>query len=483
MEGLEISEVMLSYVLNKNDVFRFDSNFFQKNFLLEEEVIRNKEHKTLQNSGVGLRSFGAYSLNNEVTYLDNGIPFIRGVNMKKGRISFSDMIFIDDRANSLLWKSEVKPETILLSMSGTIGDVAIASKHWNYPMNSNQDIAKIDTRGNINPYFLYAFFMSRFGQNYLKREARGSVQQHVFLSQIDQFEVPVFSSVFEKQIQETIEKSDDLLFRSESLYAQSQTLLLEDLGMANFSPSREAVNVKSYKDSFLSSGRLDAEYYQPKYEQIVKKIESNNHARLVDLVSIKKSIEPGSDVYTDEGTLFLRVSDYNKFGYTTPEKKLSNEFCNKNAALLAKLKPKKDTILFSKDGSVGIAYKVVKDEEFITSGAVLHLRVKDKTKMLPDYLTLALNSNLVQMQAERDAGGSIILHWRVGEIENVVVPVLNYNEQERIAALVQESFELKTQSEALLEIAKRGVEKAIETDESTANKWIIDECRRKNLIL
>lgn len=33
-----------------------------------------------------------------------------------------------------------------------------------------------------------------------------------------------------------------------------------------------------------------------------------------------------------------------------------------------------------------------KDEDIITSSAILHLDVKDK-RVLPDYLTLVLNSN------------------------------------------------------------------------------------------
>ena len=76
------------------------------------------------------------------------------------------------------------------------------------------------------------------------------------------------------------------------------------------------------------------------------------------------------------------------------------------------------------------------------------------------------------MQAERDAGGSIILHWRIGEIENVVVPIIDYKKQEQIAALVDESFSLKKQSEQLLEKAKRAVEIAIEQDEQAALDFI-----------
>lgn len=76
------------------------------------------------------------------------------------------------------------------------------------------------------------------------------------------------------------------------------------------------------------------------------------------------------------------------------------------------------------------------------------------------------------MQSERDAGGSIILHWRVGDIENVVVPIIDYPNQQKIAELVEESFRLKKQSVQLLETAKRAVEIAIEQDEDEAIKYI-----------
>lgn len=139
---------------------------------------------------------------------------------------------------------------------------------------------------------------------------------------------------------------------------------------------------------------------------------------------------------------------------------------------LATLKPKAGTILFSQDGSVGEAYCLHEDANFITSGAVLHLTVRDTEQVLPDYLTLALNSKLVRMQAERGAGGSIILHWRISEIKNVIVPVVDMTIQSQIDLLVRKSFTLKTESERLLATAKRAVEIAIETDEQTALDYI-----------
>ena len=74
---------------------------------------------------------------------------------------------------------------------------------------------------------------------------------------------------------------------------------------------------------------------------------------------------------------------------------------------------------------------------------------------------MVLNTEVVQ-QADRDAGGSIILHWRISEIENVVVPVIDYKIQQQIAALIQESFTLRRESERLLAEAKDLVEREID---------------------
>ncbi|MCD4834607.1 MAG: restriction endonuclease subunit S [Bacteroidales bacterium] len=287
-----------------------------------------------------------------------------------------------------------------------------------------------------------------------------------------QLRIPKFNSKINDIIEQLTYKAFDNLKQSQQFYTQAENLLLETLGLKDFKPSQEKVNIKSFKDSFLSTGRLDAEYYQPKYEEVVKKIKESNYERLADLVNIKKSIEPGSNAYSDEGLPFLRVADYNKFGITEPQKCLSDLFCKDNLETINRLKPKAETILFSKDGSVGTAYMLRKDENLITSGAVLHLTVKNKEQVLPEYLTLVLNSQLVQMQAERDAGGSIILHWRVGEIENVVIPIINIKIQQQISEKIEESFKLKKQSEQLLELAKTAVEKAIEEDEDVAMRFI-----------
>ena len=107
----------------------------------------------------------------------------------------------------------------------------------------------------------------------------------------------------------------------------------------------------------------------------------------------------------------------------------------------------------------------------ISSSGIHHLTVKDNA-VLPDYLTLVLNSKIVRLQAERSAGGSIIQHWKQSEIENVSIPILPMSSQQKIAAKIRESFALRAESKRLLDLAKHAVEVAIERGEDSAMEEI-----------
>ena len=223
--------------------------------------------------------------------------------------------------------------------------------------------------------------------------------------------------------------------------------------------------IKNLKDTFAINGRLDSEYYQEKYDRLFEKLSKNNCDKLSNLVTIKKSIEPGSESYQTKGTPFIRVQDLTKFGLTDTSIYLSeSEFKDY-------IRPNKNTILLSKDGTVGIAYKMNKDKNIITSSAILHLDVKNK-RVLPDYLTLVLNSVAVKMQAEKDEGGSIINHWKKSEVENVIIPIITRENQEQISKPLIESENLRSESKSILEKAIKSVEMAIEFGEDKAIAYL-----------
>jgi hypothetical protein len=87
-------------------------------------------------------------------------------------------------------------------------------------------------------------------------------------------------------------------------------------------------------------------------------------------------------------------------------------------------------------------------------------------------MTFTLNSLIVQLQAQRDAGGSIIQHWKPSEIQEILIPIIDISVQKQIEEKIKKSFLLKEESKQLLDLAKKAVEIAIEEDENKAMEFI-----------
>ena len=95
-----------------------------------------------------------------------------------------------------------------------------------------------------------------------------------------------------------------------------------------------------------------------------------------------------------------------------------------------------------------------------------------KETILPEYVSLFLNSKFGYLQVERRVHGVAYYSISQPDLANLLIPILPRNQQQKIVENIKSSFSLKLKSKQLLEIAKIGVEKAIETDEATATAWI-----------
>lgn len=458
MEGLEAVEINLGECKKIID-FRIDANTYKKDYIKTATLIANTNHSSIEALSSSVQNFGAYSLCNFINFVDEGIPFLMTENIRHNYIDWNIQKYVDKESHEMLWKSHCKKDQVLVTMAGEyLGRVAVYDKE--FVSSSNQAIAKVTLKKELYPYYISTFLNCRHGQNQINRLKTITGQPNINMSLIKVLDIVLLSENFQNKISELIEQSYLTTESSKSLYTEAESILLKEIGLLAWKPTIKNNNAKTLKESFLASGRIDAEYYQPKYDELLSLL--TNTKPLGEIVSIKKSIEPGSDAYQTEGLPFIRVADLSKNGISE-----SAVFLDETVFANEDLYPKKNTILLSKDGSVGIAYKVEEDVKGITSSAILHLTVTDK-EFSPDYLTLVINSVLVRLQAERDAGGSIIQHWKPDEIKQVVIPKLDNTLQVKIAEKIQESFLLQKQSKELLEAAKTAVEIAIERDEKAA---------------
>lgn len=466
LKGLEINIVTLNNSL-KNLEFngRIESEFFQTEYTKLLTILYKKPTKKL--GQFAFITDGEHG--NPKTFPTGYAKYYGARNVLEGILNDNNVDFITKEHHYTLRKSALKPNDLLISCVGAnVGYAAIVPDNvGNANIVRNVALIRSNTE-DISNHYLLAYFQSYFGKQLYFRLATGNAQPLVSLDYIKTIPVYCASNALQKQIISLIEKAKSNRYNANILADETTANLLSELNLDTWQPTEEAKTVKKFSKSYAISGRLDAEYYQPKFDELFAEIEKVKHKPLGSIASFKKSIEPGSDAYQTEGIPFIRVSDISKFGLSEPEIHLDREIYNDET-----LKPKKDTILLSKDGSVGIAYKVEQDLDVITSSALLHLTITDK-EVLPDYLTLVLNSKLTQMQAERDAGGSIIQHWRPDEIKQVLIPILPMDTQKELVKQIQQSFKLRQESSKLIDIAKQAVEIAIEQDELTAMKFIKD---------
>ncbi len=468
MDGLECSEILFSSI-DLGD--RIDSDYYTKNYLHISEQLSKVPTKKLGRLATVVAS--AFYPAATHLYSEGDTAFARCVDCVSYPIITKDQDAEFEKIPYLFGKenkgiSFVKMNDIIITKVGTPCYASIMTEYEEIAL--SRTVMGLKSIRGIDPYYLMIFLRCKYGFEQLFRQRELTIQYQLTLPRVKAIEVYIPGDILQETVRRLCEDSKELRQKSNALYQMANDSLrlytnFKELLQNNF------YGIKTLKKSFSLSGRLDAEYYQPKYDALFATLSNFKTKKLGGkngIVDYMKSIEPGSEAYADEGIPFVRVSDISKFEISEPEIKLrSNVFPTPEV-----LFPKKDTILLSKDGSVGIAYKVESDMSVITSGALLHLTVRNKSEVLPDYLTLVLNSPIVRLQAERDSNGAIIQHWKPSEIENVIIPVLDMDIQKGIASKVQESFALRKQSKQLLEYAKKAVEMAIEQGEEAALEWL-----------
>ena len=320
--------------------------------------------------------------------------------------------------------------------------------------------ARVKSDGKILADYLNIFLNSSYGLKQIRKFTRRSVNQaNVNAEELKRMKIAILPMTEQEKIRDLSNRSWYEFERSKSLYSQAESLLLEGLELKDYKSKNELRSVFNLSE-IKKVNRIDAEYFQPKYQKVLSIIRANHGTTLGKIVTVKKGIEPGSEAYQEEGKLFVRVSSISKDGIIGKDQKyLKNELYQK---LKKDYEPKVGDILLTKDASPGMAYVVKEPLEGIISGGVLRIRLKEDIE--PEYLALVINSMVGQSQVERDAGGSIISHWKPDQVKELQVPILSQSIQQKIADLVRQSHEARKKTKQLLEKAKKKVEELIEND-------------------
>ncbi|MBQ0128240.1 MAG: restriction endonuclease subunit S [bacterium] len=455
MEGLEISEVRLSEVQLSHKDIRVDAEFYQRKYLDNRRYLNEKSYPKLSSIA---DTFGGYAYASDAFGCDGiSIATIADINASMPVDSWNKITIKEYNKfpSNALGKND-----ILIGATHhnywDLGKLLLIYNQPQYEITYNQRIFNI--RARINQLFLFIVLQTSFVRLQIEILGRGNNQLNLSKYDLDNLQIPVLSDSFQLQIGKNVDCAYQYLSKSKSLYSKAEDILLSELGLKDWQPNNAPVNIKQLKESFLTSGRLDAEYYQTKYDEIENIIKNykNGTEIIGDLFTQNTEVCD----FKEESYNYIEIGDINISDGTAKYNLISKEELPDNAKRVLH----KNDILISKVRPYRGAVSIIDfdDDKLIGSGAftVLH----EKTTYKKEVLQI-----LLRTQVYRDW----LLKWNVGssypvikdeDILNLPIPILPMPIQETISAKIQESFALKAESRRLLDQAKLMVEREIEKE-------------------
>ena len=467
LDGLEAVELRLSEVLEDNDTKRIDSEYFKKEYLSIFKKISTKQDffKTFAEMDIRVDASAFYpSL--EPFYNQGDIPFLRVADVNtqidyEGCVKIPQAVLDDPSFNTL---KVIKQGDIVVTKGGSIARIGLINQ--NTAVTRDLIFLNSSSLNSIDYKFLFLYLLTNISYNLLIRSSSMTAQPHLTIGLVKN--LPIFNpnNSFKKKIVDIFDLSDKKLEDSKILYKEAEELLLEELDLLNFKPSNENISIKSFKDSFGNSGRLDSEYYQPKYDEIIEKIKSYKGGfEFLKTACILKDTN-----YSPKDKEYYKYIELSNIGNNGNITDFIYELGQDLPSRARRKIKTNDVIVSSIEGSIDKIALVAK--EFDNALCSTGFYVLNSKKINSETLLVLFKNRAFQQILKQNCSGTILTAINKDEFLNIIIPIIEIPTQTKIEEKIKKSFELKENSKQLLDLAKRAVELAIEKNEDEAMNFI-----------
>jgi len=307
----------------------------------------------------------------------------------------------------------------------------------------------------IEPEYLFAYLKSRPIIKLLDRKTTATMYPAITIEDLLETKMCLGDQKFRSEIKNQVIEAQEKLENSKSLYSRAEDLLLEELGLKDFEVENDLSYVVNLSD-VKSSHRADAEYFQPKYKELISKLK--NKKKLGDVTIVKRGSLISPNYYSEEeGVPYLRGGDFSSGRLEKSGLVYINNFKNKNETIV-----KTDDIVFASIGSVGASALI--DKEFnnsFISNNTGKISIKNKQEIIPEYLVIVLQSIIGRWQFGKESSQTAQPKISDLQVKSFYIPILPKLTQQKIADLVSKSHETRKKAKELLEQVKTKVEELI----------------------
>jgi restriction endonuclease S subunit len=452
-----ISEIKFSQMED-----RMDATFYKPEYVVTSDMLKSLkvtssfklvDFKELTNE---VRKGIFYILKED--YIDKGIPFIRVSNINDVFLNGSDLVYISERKNREEIKTCLSDGDLVVSKSGTVGNISIVTEDFS-PCNISQDVIGIKLREGVSPYYLCIFFWTKIGSTILERGKSLAVQSHLTLDYLRNLKIPIPSPSFQSHIESLVKTAYEKRKEARKKLQEAEEILEKELGWKELELNHD----KAFETSFSHlERRFDPEYFKPRYERIKE----------VLLTKCAKPLSEAVKVITKRAD-FRKTPDklikYVAIADVDPESSQivsHTEMSAYQAPSRATYEIREGQILtavsgISRDPKKQVSCYVSKKQNgYICTNGFAVLEPRAETE--PLFMLLYLKSTFYTEQIVRELTGSTIPAISFENLKQVLVYLPSIRIQKEIAKLVETSNKLRTESRDLIEQAKREVEEIVE---------------------
>jgi len=457
-------------IVHRSDIptdSRFEPEYYQPKYIRLEKTLSEMNCDSLDDLAVTINSgpFGSNLL--KTTYVDDGVIVLRPFNIANVTVGDGELVYISLADLETQGLSLYEPRNVAFARVGDIRCGIIPDFGKPITISPNIIIARLDEQA-VNPYYVAAFMNTKLGFSQLQRALKVVAQPTITVETVKSLLIPKLSIYQQSEIENLVQASFQKRAKSQILYAEAETLLLAELGLDTAQTSEvwqtSEVSYTQKAGQVWAAGRLDAEYFQPKYYQSLDAIASKMEMRgwsMMCLGQISGPLKYGTSTkleYLQEGVPFLRIADVNEWRFSLDTIRYISE---EQAKQEQQARVQTSDVLISRSGTLGLTVVIPEYlNEAIFGSYFIRVRLHSK-QIIPEYLALFINSPIGQAWVERLNTGAIQTNLTIPAIESIPIPIPPLDVQKMMTQKVLASFAAEDEAKRLLEQAKRRVEEMV----------------------
>jgi restriction endonuclease S subunit len=448
------SEVELSII---KETWRLDAEYYQPHLLKAEKSFEILGWPVLPLGNFIQQGYRVVYENTEILLEDfdpdRHVYFLQASDLLTSfpTINQASMGWVDKKDWDRYSHGRIRRGEILVEVKGKAEKVAIVPDDFQENVLVTGTLYKmLIDKTKINPYYILVYLLSSLGRDFRDRVKSNLLISYVSKDELYSIPVPVPPDEKQNEIANIYLQASENYNKSQALYAEAEALLTRELGLDQLDLSQQLTYEANFSTG-MAAGRLDAEYFQPKYQRAMS-VMGQSGKQLRDFVKLaKRRFQP----QPNQPFEYIEIGSLNGEGIAQSE-----TIMGEDAPSRAQWIVKKGDLITSMVRPIRRLSALIETSQngyVCSSGFAVFEPHSIEAELLLVYLRLPIVCEILDLYTTASMYPAI----STNDLMNIPVTLPAHEIQKQVVDKLKESRIARQEAKQLLEDAKRQVERMI----------------------